>query len=139
MFEKRRSDATSVIIVNQQGQILFLHRDDIPSIPYPDYLDVMSGVVEDDESPFQCALRETEEESTIILNPSRLSAFRRYRWLDQTEHIFVYEKTVKLDTATVVPGEGQGLIWLSPHEIEDAKIMPRTKHAVLEYLFSEVL
>ncbi len=51
--------------------LLVYKRDDIPEIPFPGLWDFPGGGREGNESPEVCALRELEEEFSIILPESR--------------------------------------------------------------------
>lgn len=42
--------------------LLVIHRDNKPDIPYPDHWDLPGGGREGRETPLECALRETQEE-----------------------------------------------------------------------------
>ncbi|MDR6233335.1 NUDIX hydrolase [Pseudomonas oryzihabitans] len=59
-------------------QILVYQRDDKPSIPWPGLWDLPGGGREDDETPERCALRELEEEFSLVLDASRLTWGRCY-------------------------------------------------------------
>lgn len=58
------------IAVIAKGHILALHRDDIPTIPYPDLWDLPGGGRENQESPIETALRELFEETGLRLLPN---------------------------------------------------------------------
>lgn len=53
-------------------------RDDFAHIPFPAHWDLPGGGRESDESPVECALRETEEEFGLSLTAERVSELRRY-------------------------------------------------------------
>jgi 8-oxo-dGTP diphosphatase len=52
-----------------RGRILTLLRDDRPDIPWPGHWDLPGGGREGDEVPLACALRETREELSLIIDP----------------------------------------------------------------------
>lgn len=58
------------IAVLCEGQLLTYLRDDIPTIPWPGLWDLPGGGREQDETPLQCALRETHEEFGLTLDPA---------------------------------------------------------------------
>jgi 8-oxo-dGTP diphosphatase len=57
------------IAVIREGHLLTYLRDDIPAIPWPGLWDLPGGGREGDETPEQCALRETHEEFGLMLDP----------------------------------------------------------------------
>ncbi|MCJ2123308.1 NUDIX hydrolase [Methylobacterium sp. J-077] len=59
-------------------EILVYRRDDRPDIPFPGLWDLPGGGRENDESPADCALRETHEEFGLIIEPERIVWQRRY-------------------------------------------------------------
>lgn len=61
-----------------EGRLLTLLRDDKPTIPWPGLWDLPGGGREGDETPEQCALRETWEEFGIRLDPGCLVWKRVY-------------------------------------------------------------
>lgn len=75
-----------------------------------------------------------------MLHPRKLRLVAKYVWPNQTEWTFVYDEPVEVDTEAWTPTEGQGIEWHTPEEIADfegfgAKIMPRTRQAILHVLF----
>ncbi|WP_268800390.1 NUDIX hydrolase [Pseudomonas huanghezhanensis] len=50
--------------------LLIYQRDDIPTIPWPGLWDLPGGGREGDETPEQCALRETLEEFGLTIDPA---------------------------------------------------------------------
>lgn len=57
------------IALLHQGQLIAYQRDDKPEIPFPDMWDLPGGGREEDESPLECAIRETREEFDIEIDP----------------------------------------------------------------------
>ncbi|MCJ2055469.1 NUDIX hydrolase [Methylobacterium sp. J-048] len=59
-------------------EILVYRRDDRPDIPFPGLWDLPGGGRENEESPADCALRETHEECGLNIEPERIVWQRRY-------------------------------------------------------------
>lgn len=51
-----------------QGSLLTYQRDDKPTIPWPGLWDLPGGGREENETPLECAIRETWEEFGLTLN-----------------------------------------------------------------------
>ncbi|WP_397452938.1 NUDIX hydrolase [Pseudomonas sp. NA-150] len=66
------------IAVLCEGQLLTYQRDDKPTIPWPGLWDLPGGGREGKETPEQCALRETEEEFGLTLDPACIVWTRVY-------------------------------------------------------------
>ncbi|MGD1877039.1 MAG: NUDIX hydrolase [Kiloniellaceae bacterium] len=60
------------------ARLVTYKRDLKPTIPWPGLWDLPGGGREGDESPVECALRETEEEFGLVLAPARIHWRRRY-------------------------------------------------------------
>jgi len=58
------------IVVICEDHLLTYLRDDKPTIPWPGLWDLPGGGREGDETPEQCALRETQEEFGLELDPA---------------------------------------------------------------------
>ena len=61
------------------ADLLVILRDDKPDIPYPGHWDLPGGGREGQETPQECALRETREEVGLILQPVQLVWAREYQ------------------------------------------------------------
>jgi 8-oxo-dGTP diphosphatase len=60
------------------GKLLSYLRDDKPSIAWPGLWDLPGGGREGEETPLECALRETEEEFGLTINPDSVVWTRVY-------------------------------------------------------------
>lgn len=117
---------SSIIFVNDKQEVLLFLRDDIPTIPYPDMWDVPGGHVEENETPYQCKIREMKEEIGICLADFKLFSIKEFD--DRIEYAFW--KHENLDVGKINLTEGQALKWFSEEEI---------KNTELAYGFNEIL
>jgi len=74
----KRSFGGAKILLHHQGALLTYLRDDKPDIPFPALWDLPGGGAENDETPIDCALRETFEEFALRIAPSRVTWQRAY-------------------------------------------------------------
>jgi 8-oxo-dGTP diphosphatase len=117
---------TSIIFVNDKGQILLFLRDDKPGIPYPNMWDIPGGHVEDGETPEQCIVREMKEEMDLTLEQFELFSVMEFD--DRIEYTFW--KKVDFDTEKINLHEGQQLKWFTELEAKNTK---------LAYGFNEII
>ncbi len=66
------------IAVLMGGQVLVFHRDDLPELPFAGLWDLPGGARDGEESPEDCALRETLEETGLVVNPAWIVWRREY-------------------------------------------------------------
>lgn len=65
-------------ILLNAGRLVVLRRDDIPTIPWPDRIDLPGGARDPGEDPITCALREVQEEVGLEIAPSRVIWARQH-------------------------------------------------------------
>ncbi len=101
-------------------RILVYRRDNKPTIPFPDCLDILGGHVEEGETPEQTVLREIAEELDDLRTgaPFALAGHRLFTiYTDArgvTDHVFC--KEADFDIADVRLKEGQELVWVTEEE-----------------------
>ena len=76
MENSKFSGAKVAVLV--RGQVLALLRDDTPGLPYPGMWDLPGGGRELRETPVECAMRETFEETGLRINPGCVVWERAY-------------------------------------------------------------
>ncbi|MGB7317266.1 MAG: NUDIX hydrolase [Planktotalea sp.] len=78
MTQLERSFSGAKIILHCDGALITYLRDDKPNIPFRALWDLPGGGAEGDETPQDCALRETFEEFGLRIDPERISWGRQY-------------------------------------------------------------
>lgn len=115
-----RKIGCSIIFQNDQGQILLLLRDDIPTIPYPGKWDLPGGGVEEGETPAVAVAREMKEELDLEIGTPEF--FRTTEFDDRTEHTFFQKMDTPETELNRKLAEGQCVKWFSPEEIEKLEL-----------------
>ena len=128
----KRIPCVSIILENQEGQVLLLLRDNKSTIVNPNHWTLVGGKIEDGEMPEMAAHRELEEETGLKAD---LSFWKRY---DRQHPLFivdqhVYVGKVEASLESLVLGEGQALQFFKPAEIGRLKIGYGFKALLNEY------
>ena len=100
---------SSIIFVNDEGQILLFLRDNKPELPYSNMWDVPGGHVEADENPQTCIVREMKEEMDLTLDEFEL--FSKKEFEDRIEYTFWARANLDIDEIELT--EGQRLKWFT--------------------------
>ena len=117
---------SSIIFVNDEGEILLFLRDNKSDLPYPNMWDVPGGHVEADESPEKCIIREMKEEMDLVLDEFEL--FSKIEFEDRIEYTFWARADLDIDEIKLT--EGQQLKWFTRDE---------AKQTQLAYGFNEIV
>jgi ADP-ribose pyrophosphatase YjhB (NUDIX family) len=126
-----------IILVNPAGHLLLNLRD--VDVPHPNYWNVIAGVVEQDETPAQCIVREMLEETGQRLDKfeffredklepkpgMRVISTTYYAYLDKPAH-------------ELVLGEGQEHRFFTPSDLDGLRIVPWTDRVLRAFLASAV-
>lgn len=112
------SKASSIILVNNQNEILMILRDNKTNILYPNCWDLIGGKSENKETPYQTACRECFEE--IGIYPPKLHKFMTIKTPYHIEHI--YWSFFETDFKTLSCNEGQRLSFLNIEQIKTQNI-----------------
>ncbi len=121
------------VIIFSQDKILLFHRDDIPTIPFPDCWQLVGGGIEKDETPEQGLLREVKEEASYDL--------KEYKLINKItgsmgEDVWVYVAFVEKDEEAkfvLGQGEGQEIGWFTIDEALANKLSPGTRITLSNY------
>ena len=124
--ESVKRKGSSIIFINDQGQILLFLRDNKFDLPYPNMWDVPGGHVEAGESPEKCIIREMKEEMDLVLDEFEL--FSKIEFEDRIEYTFWARADLDIDEIQLT--EGQKLKWFTRNE---------AKQTQLAYGFNEIV
>ena len=124
--ESVKRKGSSIIFMNDEGQILLFLRDNKFDLPYPNMWDVPGGHVETDESPENCIIREMKEEMDLVLDEFEL--FSKIEFEDRIEYTFWASVDLNIDEIQLT--EGQQLKWFTRDE---------AKQTPLAYGFNEIV
>ena len=94
------------------GQVLTFLRDDRRDIPYPGMWELPGGGREAGESPVECALRETWEETGLMLRPQDVVWQREYVGGSGATWFLVAEPGWLCLPAPRLGTEGQAVRWM---------------------------
>ena len=92
-----------IILINPKGEILLLHRDNIPTIKSPNKWSFVGGVLEEGETPKECILRETKEE--INYDVTDISLFKEYDDPEIKRYVFVGKIDKEISELTLTEGD----------------------------------
>jgi 8-oxo-dGTP pyrophosphatase MutT (NUDIX family) len=128
--------SAGVILVDREGRVLMQLRDDNPKIMYPGHWGLTGGAALAGETPDQTAVREVLEETGLQVE-GRLEPFRAYyfkeggngRGAKPTENrsradyeVYVYHAPCETPVEELVCGEGRGLRYFSPEELDEIDV-----------------
>ena len=65
---KKMMDSTTVIITTTDNRVLLQKRDENPDIEYPGYYSLVSGYLEEEETPLDGIIRELKEEFQTLIH-----------------------------------------------------------------------
>lgn len=103
-------------------RVLLFRRDNKPEIRFPNYVDILGGIVEKEETPKEAIVREMAEELTNRRtgNPYLLEKFDTFKvYIDQwnvEQHVFWKPADFTIDDVRLE--EGQALVWLTEEEAQ---------------------
>lgn len=101
-------------------RVLFYRRDNTPSIPFPDHVDILGGHVEDGETAEQAVVREMAEELDDLRSGKPYALNGHLFFTISTDPIgvvdYLFCKAVDFELGDLRLKEGQTLLWLTEDE-----------------------
>lgn len=129
----KRIPYVSIILESMEGEILLLLRDNNSTRVFPKHWTLISGKVEDDETPEVAAHRQLIEETGLEVG---LSFWKRY---DREHPLFTVDQHIfvgKVDTSGGILVLGQDIQFFKPGEVKHLKIGYGFKALLNEYFLS---
>ncbi len=130
--------SAGVILVDRQGRVLMQLRDDNPEIMFPGHWGLTGGASLPGETPEQTALREVTEETGLTLD--RFEAFRAYYFAESGPRrprieyeLYLFHAPCDTPADTMTCGEGSGLRFLGPPEIETLDIAYNHREVLADF------
>jgi mutator protein MutT len=122
----KRKDGVKILILSPDKVLLF-HRDNIPTIPYPDCWHLIGGGIDEGETPEQALVREVKEEACYDLKYFKLitklvGEFGEQVWF----YIIIVNKEDESKFVHGV-GEGQEIGWFTVNEALKLKLTNKTR------------
>lgn len=126
--------AVAILLVRHDKKFLLMHRDDEGSHRFPGYWGFFGGGVEDGQTPEQALLQEAKEELGIDLVRYHLALVHDFSDVhDAIGKKWVFIAPFEKQEA-ITQGEGQGMGWFSIAELDNLKIIPHDKEAIVKIM-----
>ncbi len=118
------------------SKLATLQRDDKPGLLWANHWDLPGGGREDGETPLQCALRETQEELTLVLSPDVVTWGRDYGSSSgDISWFFAAHVPASVEQDIVLGDEGQGWCLMDVADFLDHEmVVPQFKPRLRDYL-----
>ena len=120
-------DGAKIIIVSPD-KILLFHRDNIPTIPYPNCWHLVGGGIEESETPEEGLIREVKEEVSYDLAEFKLIS--KTKAMTTGGNVWLYTTFVGKEDEKKFkhgPGEGQEIGWFTIDEALALNLTPGTR------------
>lgn len=104
-----------VLIIDKNGKIAIVQRSDThPAFPL--HADLPGGTIEEYETPLEAIVRETREETRIVVHANDMELIRKQQ-VNKYTH-YVYKTSIDaIEPPLTLSWEHTKYEWLSPHEI----------------------
>ncbi len=116
MSDPRNDYAGAKVLLFLGPDLLILRRDHTPGIPWPGLLDFPGGAREGAETPEACAIRETREETGLVVSESALEFVRLRPSASGMNWYFAAHLSAAATSDVVFGGEGAGWLVMTPQD-----------------------
>ena len=126
-----------IFYIRSTDQLMFFLRDDKPTIPCPNMVDIIGGHMEDGETPMDTVWRELAEELDDLttgspFRPDGIVPFKTYvDHLGTEQNVFSCELP---EMPNLRLNEGQRLVFLKPDEVRNVPLAFDFNELVEEYI-----
>ncbi len=115
-----QQDGAMVILVNREGHILLMHRDDRDGVLHRDKWSIVGGGVEAGETPEDAVRREVFEEIGVEVEPSYL--LRVVDTEERGHRISVFVAALDRPAGGLRLGQGQEVRFFTPGQIAALRV-----------------
>ena len=122
-----------IILINSNGQILLLHRENKPGIEVPDKWSFVGGALEGHETPEEGIQRETKEE--IGYDVIDISLFKMYNDEEIQRYVFVGKIDKALSDLHLTEGDDLGFFRIQ--EALKMDISKNTRRYIVDYFLNK--
>lgn len=123
----------SICLVNKNKEILMHLRDDKPSIPYPNFWSLISGVVEEGETPEETVKREVKEEIGYAIKDIDFMdkiLLEKNKFLSENNEIYIFKGFIDIPAEKIELTEGQEVGFFKFDKLRELKIIPCFKEFI---------
>lgn len=106
------STISALLLETPTGELIFQHRDNIPTITDPNMISTFGGHQELGESAISTAIRELEEETTLKISASKLEPFAYFSNSFHTKEAYIFVVR-NVNASEIEVREGQGMVLIS--------------------------
>ncbi len=121
----------SFALIIHKDKILLFRRDNIPTIPYPDYWQLPGGQIERNETPLNALKRELTEEVSFV--PKKINYLGKLK--TKKRSVYLYLSFVDDEEAKQFKhgkGEGQEIGFFTLDEALKLKLTPALRNRLIE-------
>jgi|3_EtaG_2_1085321.scaffolds.fasta_scaffold48557_2 8-oxo-dGTP diphosphatase len=125
-----RQFSAMIVIIDEMGRVLLLHRLDKPEVKFPNRWGFPGGGSDPIEEPVQTVIRETYEETGLRLDRRHLHLLYKKRTDKKNVYFFVTNTYDGEVNPKKVKEEHQNFAWVDPNDLDRYHISEDVEHAI---------